>query len=147
MEKSHASARPEEIPGDPDISGTAPTTGEVSGARVRTTGVRGLGRKQEARFLQLRGNRSELADSGADYVANGVVADNPVTLRCNALHMCPRTTLAGFTPVPVWFVERLLFLVVSGCLSSTRRKHSGFWRKMCGEFVAKMPSPRDASNA
>ena len=29
-------------------------------------------------------------------------------LRCNALQMCPRTTLAGFTPTLIWLTARLL---------------------------------------
>ena len=31
-----------------------------------------------------------------------------VVLRCNALHVFLRTTLAGFTPVLVWLAARLL---------------------------------------
>ena len=31
-----------------------------------------------------------------------------IVLQCNALHVFPRTTLAGFTPVLAWLAARLL---------------------------------------
>ena len=66
-----------------------------------------------------------------------------VVLGCNALHLFPRTTLAGFTPVLVWLAARLLVSccqwLVSLCQFGDDVMDSG--RK----FWAQMPSVNNAS--
>ena len=70
-------------------------------------------------------------------------------LRCNALHVLPRTTLADFTPVLVLVAARLLVSCCQWMPSCCQLgdKVLDFLRRVRGIFWATIPSLEDASNA
>ena len=84
MEKSQASANPEDLRGTHtwgEREGEPPSPEKVS------PGLGGLGGEQEARLLELRGDGGFLSNGGANYVADGVMAEISVTSASTAESM------------------------------------------------------------